>query len=224
MAPGAGVAPGRGNDAMGVLTTRRRPGFQVVDVRLLIGAALVLASIGGVWAVVSSSDRSVAVYAASSTIVAGDAIDGSELSVVHVSLGDAQKLYVTPGAIDADAVATRTVFAGELIPEDAVGTPHDVSRASVMVTVSGQLPAGVAAGREVDVWASGGSDGDGEEPPSVLVSGATVSRIVEQEGLVSGAADVSVELAVPEGAVAVVLAATSAGDALALVPTVVAEG
>lgn len=203
---------------MGVLTTRRRSGFRAVDVRLLIGAALVLASIAGVWAVVSSSDRSVAVYAASSTIVAGDTIEDADLAVVHVSLGEAQKLYIPTGVLPEHPVATRTVFAGELIPEDAVGAPADVSAAPVMVTVAGRLPAGVAAGREVDVWASGVTDGDGQEPPSVLVSGAVVARIVEDEGLVSGASDVSVELAVPEGAVAVVLAATSAGDALTLVP------
>lgn len=211
---------------MGVLATRRRTGFRAVDVRLVIGAALVLTSIGGVWAVVSSSDRSVAVYAASSTIVEGDAIDVSDLSIVHVSLGDAQRLYVETGAVAEDAVATRTVFAGELVPEDAIGAPGDVTASRVVVTVAGQLPAGVTAGRQVDVWASGGadaSDGSGGEPPSVLVSGATVSRIVEDEGPVSGAGDVSVELAVPEGAVAVVLAATASGDSLALVPVTAAE-
>ncbi|PSL38837.1 flagellar basal body P-ring formation chaperone FlgA [Labedella gwakjiensis] len=211
---------------MGVLATRRRPVFRAVDVRLVIGAALVLASIGGVWAVVSSSDRSVAVYAASSTIVAGDTIEVADLSVLHVSLGDAQKLYVETGAVADGAVATRTVFAGELVPEDAIGAPQDVSSAQVVVTVAGQLPAGVAAGREVDVWSSGGSDasdGRDREPPSVLVTGATVSRIVEDEGLVSGSGDVSVELALPEGAVAVVLAATASGDTLALVPVTAAD-
>lgn len=209
---------------MAALTARRRFRFGTIDVRLLIGTALVLASIGGVWGVVASSDRSVAVYAASSTIVAGDAIDAEALSVVRVSLGASQELYMTPDALPEGAVATRTVFAGELVPGDAVGTPEEVSTASVMVTVSGRLPAGVSAGRAVDVWASGATDRDDPEPPSVLVSGATVSRIVEQEGLVSGGGDVSVELAVPEGAVAVVLAATAAGDALTLVPIVAGEG
>jgi len=50
---------------MGVLTAGRRAGTRRIDVRLLIGAALVMGSMGGVWAVVSASDRSVAVYAAS---------------------------------------------------------------------------------------------------------------------------------------------------------------
>lgn len=209
----------------GVLTTRRRGGTRTVDVRLLIGAALVLASVVGVWAVVSSSDRTVAVYAASDTIVAGDMVDVSDLTVVRVSLGESEGLYVAPGQVAEDAVATRTVFAGELVPSDALGAPGDVSSAPVMVTVSGQLPAGVSAGREVDVWASGSAAEDGaEEPPSVLVSGATVSRVVEEEGLVAGTADVAVELAVPDGDVAVLLAATAAGDALALVPVVAGEG
>jgi hypothetical protein len=208
---------------MGILTARRRPGFRIIDVRLLIGTALVLASIGGVWAVVSSSDRSVAVYAASTTIVAGDPIDASDLSVVHVSLGEAEGLYIAPGGVEPDAVAIRTVYAGEIIPDDAIGAPGDVARAPVVVTVTGRLPEGVSAGRDVDVWASGTTEGDAIEPPSVLVSNATVARIVEDEGLVSGASDVSVELTVPDGAVAVVLAAVAAGDALALVPVVAGD-
>jgi hypothetical protein len=208
---------------MGVLTAGRRAGTRRIDVRLLIGAALVVGSMGGVWAVVSASDRSVAVYAASETIVAGDAIDDAELSVVHVSLGAAERLYLSPGSLGGDAVATRTIVAGELVPGDAIGRPDDVATAPVMVTVTGPLPAGVQAGREVDVWASATGD-DGPEPPSILVSGATVSRVVEEDGLVTGSATVSVELAVPDGAVAVVIAASAAGDAFALVPVVADQG
>ncbi|RUR01300.1 hypothetical protein [Labedella endophytica] len=191
-----------------------------MDVRLLMGAGLVIASMAGVWAVVSASDRSVAVYAASSTVVVGDPIDEAELAIVHVSLGDAEGLYLVPGSVADHAVATRTVFAGELVPEDAVGAARDVSRSPVVVSVSGRLPEGVVAGREVDVWTSGRAGEDDVGPPSVLVSEAVVVRIVEEEGLVSGSADVSVELAVPDGAVAAVLAAMAADEALALVPVV----
>lgn len=192
--------------------------------RLLIGAGLVIGSMGGVWAVVSSADRSVAVYALTSTVAAGDRIDAEDLTVVHVRLGDADGRYVSAGGLDDDAVAVRSLFEGELVPVDAVGGPGDVSSAPVVVTVSGRLPEGVAAGREVDVWSSGQADDGAVAPPAVLVPGAVVSRIVEEDGLVSGATDVSVELAVPDGAVAAVLAAIAAGDTVALVPVVAGVG
>ncbi|RWZ46401.1 hypothetical protein ELQ90_15240 [Labedella phragmitis] len=199
---------------------KRRRFPRSVDVRLLVGIVLVAASIGGVWAVVAAADRSVPVYAAASTIVAGDAVGKDDFVVEQVSLGRAGDLYAAPGSLGDGLVATRTVLAGELMPREALSSSHDLARAPVVVTVAGELAERVTEGREVDVWTS--STGDGDEavgaPPSVLVSGALVMRIVKEESLVAGSSEVSVELSVPDGAVAVLLAATAAGDSLTLVP------
>jgi hypothetical protein len=199
---------------------KRRRFPRSVDVRLVVGIALVAASIGGVWAVVAAADRSVSVYAAASTIVAGDPVAKDDLVVEQVSLGRADYLYVAPDDLRDGAVATRTVLAGELLPREALSSSHDLASAPVVVTVAGELAERVAEGREVDVWTANGGDGDDavESPPSVLVSGALVTRIVTEESLVAGSSEASVELSVPDGAVAVLLAATTAGDALTLVP------
>jgi hypothetical protein len=197
---------------------RRLP--RSLDVRLVVGIALVAASIGGVWAVVAAADRSVSVYAAATTIVAGDAVGKEDLVVQQVSLGRADDLYVAPGDLSDGAVATRTVLAGELVPREALSSSSGLASAPVVVTVAGELAERVEEGREVDVWTSSAGDGDDavEAPPSVLVSGALVTRIVQEERLVAGSSEVSVELSVPDGAVAVLLAATTAGDPLTLVP------
>jgi hypothetical protein len=186
----------------------------------VVGIALVAASIGGVWAVVAASDRSVSVYAAASTIVAGDPVVKDDLVVEQVSLGRADDLYVAPDDLRDGAVATRTVFAGELVPREALSSSRDLASAPVVVTVAGELAESVVEGREVDVWTASVGDGDdvSGSPPSVLVSGALVTRIVKDESLVAGSSEVSVELSVPDGAVAVLLAARTAGDALTLVP------
>lgn len=200
--------------------TRRRPFPASFDIRLLIGAALVVGSIAGVWFVVTSMDRSVAVYTAASTLTPGEPIRAEDLVVRHVVLGASARLYVAPGAVPAGAVATRVVPAGELVPVDAVGRSDAVSRAAIVVSVSGRLPASVERGRVVDVWATATEEeGDGEATPSVLVADAVVTRVAEPDGIVGGPTEVSVEISVPDGSVAVTLAAQSRGDRLALVPT-----
>jgi hypothetical protein len=201
------------------LRTVRRPQPRRIDVRLLIGIALVAASIGGVWAVVASADRSVPVYAAATAIVPGESIDVDDLVVRRVSLGEADGRYLVPGGVPDEAVATRTVLAGELVPLDAIGRSADVARASVVVSITDELPSEVAAGSDVDLWAVGASDAGQEAPPSVLVEGAIVTQVLEDDGLVSGTTEISVELSIPDGTVAIVLTAKAAGDQLALVPS-----
>ncbi|WP_166426710.1 SAF domain-containing protein [Labedella populi] len=204
---------------MSVRASKRRSITRIVDVRLVVGVALVAASIAGVWAVVASADRSVSVYAAGTTIVAGNVVGTEDLVVEQVSLGRSADLYVAPGGLVDGAVATRSILAGELVPAEAIAATADLAMAPVVVSVSGELPEGVVAGRDVDVWASGsGGQGDEADPPSVLVAGALVARIVAEESIVAGSSEVSVELSVPDGAVAVLLAASTAGDALTLVP------
>ncbi len=200
-------------------TSKRRRLTRAIDVRTVIGVALVLGSVTGVWAVVASSDRSVPVYAAGSTIVAGDTVSPDDLVVRRVSLGSADELYASPGAVAPGSVATRTVFEGELVPAEALEPSADVGRAAVVVDVGRHLPDGVAEGRTVDVWSSSAGPEDEDAPPSVLVSGAVVSRVVQEDGLVAGDPEVSVELSVPDGTVAVLLAATASDEALALVPS-----
>jgi hypothetical protein len=58
----------------------------------------------------------------------------------------------------------------------------------------------------------------------MLVGGATVLQVVEEEGMVAGAPARDVELLVPRAELATVLAALGAGDALSLVPLAVTAG
>ncbi|MEQ1736398.1 MAG: hypothetical protein ABL886_08345, partial [Rhodoglobus sp.] len=71
--------------------SRRRP---VVDVRLIIGLALVIGSVAGVLAIVSAGDRRTTVYAAASSLSPGDRIDAGDFVVRQVSLDSAEQLYL----------------------------------------------------------------------------------------------------------------------------------
>ncbi|GAB3615988.1 hypothetical protein GCM10027416_05450 [Okibacterium endophyticum] len=196
---------------------KRRRRFWV-DPRFGIGVALVVVSLAGVWFVVSTATTSTPVYAAASTLSVGDTVTASDLVVTHVQLGEAGGRYVADGELPDDgAVIVRTILKGELVPQSSVGSEAELRTSAVVVETSTSLAAAVEPGALADIWTAE-RDGQGDfAPPVVTVSGASVARVIEDSGMVTddGA---SVELLVPKGSVAAVLAAIARGDAVSIVP------
>jgi hypothetical protein len=212
----ARLQDGHGHDARVQAPRAKRFFF---DPRFAIGVALVAASVGGVYALVTVSNTTTEVYAARSTLTAGDVIDVSDLAVVGVELGSRRENYIAQGAAPhGELVVTRTIEAGELVPASALTTQARSRLTSVMLTVRAPLPADVRSGAAVDVWSAKAVEHEGFEPPAVLVSGARVARVVADDGLVSDRQNVSVEVRVPESKTAALLAAVQADDAISLVP------
>ena len=88
-----------------------------LDPRLLIGLALVVASVAGVVALLSAVDESVAVLAAGEDLSPGDRIQARDLVPVEVRLDAAARHYLLPGDLPAGGlVVTRSVGEGELVP------------------------------------------------------------------------------------------------------------
>jgi len=195
---------------------RRRFWF---DPRFAIGILLVVASVGGVLSIVSSADASTQVYAARDAIAPGDRIDADDLVAVSVRIDQSGELYLAPGDVpDEGLVVVRSVGDGELVPTSAIGSAAGLRLASVVVTVNGQLPESIAPGAVVDLWAASQQDSSSFGPPSVIVTGATVVREVESEGLVASGDVSSLELLVPRSKVARVLEAIANEDALSAIP------
>lgn len=189
-----------------------------VDPRLVIGILLVVASVAGVYAVVTSTDRSILVYAASSTVNPGDRIYAGDLQPTSVRLGDAGSRYLVAGDLPPDGLlVTRSIAAGELVPVSAVGSAASVRFGSIVVVVSGQLSKSIAPGVVVDVWSAAETEAGEFGPPVVLVGSATVVRIVETGGLITDHGG-GVELLVPRERIARVLEATANANAISLVP------
>ncbi|MEO7348408.1 MAG: hypothetical protein ABIW32_00870 [Terrimesophilobacter sp.] len=189
------------------------------DPRLAIGIGLVVASVTGVIAVVTTADSSVLVYAASTPLTPGDRIYPGDLLETSVRLGSADDRYLSRGDVPAEGVlVTRTVSAGELVPASAVGAASSSRVASVVVRVSGELSHSIVPGTVTDVWSAAVTDERGFGPPSVLVGSVTVVRIVESSGLVRDAKGQIVELLVPRDKIARVLEAVVGGDTITLVP------
>lgn len=195
-----------------------------IDPRLVIGVVLVVASVAGVYAVVTSTDRSVQVLAAASTVSPGDRIYAADLRQTSVSLGDASERYLVWGDVPADGLlVTRSVAQGELVPRSAVGSAASIRFASIVVTVSGQLSKSIVPGVVVDVWSAAATEHGVFGPPVVLVGSATVVRVVESGGIIADRGG-GVEVLIPRTRIARVLEAVANGDAISLVPVSIPAG
>lgn len=189
------------------------------DPRLVIGLVLIAASVAGVLGIVSSADSSVSVLTARDSLAPGDRIDESDLVATSVRIAGAGDLYLLPGDVpDGGLVVTKAVGEGELVPTSAVGLTAGTRFASVVLTVNGQLPGSVESGATVDVWAARKGELSSFGAPSVIVSGATVVRVIESEGLVTSGESTTLELLVPRTRIARVLEAVANSDALSVVP------
>ena len=190
-----------------------------VDPRLIVGLALVLASVAGVYALVASAQTNTEVYLAKSTLAAGDVVHSGDLVASHVRLGDAASRYLSRDDVPADGlVVTRTVAQGELVPSSAVADSADAALTSVVVTAAGPLASSIGTGASVDVWTAPQIDHDAFGPPAVLVARAAVVHVDTDDTLVADHANVSIELRVPTSKTAAVLQAIADGDAISVLP------
>lgn len=196
--------------------TKRRFWF---DPRFAIGVVLVVVSVASVVGIVLSVDRTVQVYAATGALHPGDRVTEGELEPRYVRLDGVEEAYLTQATLPkAGLVVVRTVAAGELVPLAALGQAVGTRVASVVVSVSTQLPKSIGPTSVVDLWTAPEIDNGVFGPPSVLVPSATVVRVLESSGFIAGAQAVSVELLVPRDRIARVLEALANGDAMSLVP------
>jgi hypothetical protein len=222
----------------GAKTAGRRRRLPWFDPRFAIGLILVVVSVLGVVGLVNAANASIDVLAARSTLTPGERVHSSDLVPTSVRVSHTSTLYLSASDVPAAGlIVTRAVAAGELVPDSAVGSEAGAELTSVVVSVNTALPASVAPGSRVDLWAAmqGGSDlpsgqgtdADGTEPvnggagsfgpPTVLVSSAIVVRLIDQKQLVASTGS-SVELLVPKADTASVLDAIANGAVLSVVP------
>jgi hypothetical protein len=188
------------------------------DPRFAIGIALVVASVLGVLAIVSAADSGVRVYVARSALSPGDRVTSDDLDARSVRLGSTGSRYVIEGGLPGGGlVVTRAISAGELVPQSAVGDLIGTRLAPIVVSVSGQLPKSVTAGAVIDLWSARVND-NVFGAPVVLVSSATVVRVIAKQGIIADRAGESVEVLVPRAKTAKVLEAIANQDAISVVP------
>jgi hypothetical protein len=200
-------------------TPRRR---FALDVRLVIGLALVAASVVAVTLIVGAADTRVAVYAAAESLAPGDRVDAGDLVERSVALDGAEDLYLLVEAFpDEGFVVAQPVAAGQLVPLSAAGSLDGVRATSLVLQLSGPVSTVIETGSLVDVWGTASLDQGEFGTPVVLASQATVVRVLDDETLIAGSSGAAstVEVLVPRTRVARLLQAIANGDALAVVPS-----
>jgi hypothetical protein len=202
---------------------RRRPRKFWGDARFLVGILLIALSIGGVWLVVTAARQTAPVYAATRTIVPGEAVAASDLRVVDVALGQVGGSYLAPAALSEGIVATRTIGEGELVPAEAVGAAADARTTSVVIRTAADVSASIVEGSRVEVWYAPPLDRETLDEPRILVADATVAVVTRDDAMV-GSANASLEVVIPRADVAATLAAQSDGSVLSVVPVAGASG
>lgn len=193
------------------------------DVRFLLGILLVVASVAGVWFVVTAARQTAPVYAAARTIVAGEAVSEGDLTVVDVALGQLGDAYLGADGLDGGVVATRTIEVGELVPATAVGDAAAARTTTVVLRSAVDVPASVEAGAVVEVWSAPLVERGAYDQPRILVPDAVVVAVTRDDSMMGGA-QAALEVVIPRADVAAVLAAISAEAAISVVPTMGAAG
>jgi len=133
----------------------RRPSWR--DPRLVVGIVLLCGSVLAGARILDGADETVAVLAVRGPLAAGQVIEPSELTTVRLRFADEADAdrYLPGGADLGDAVALRSLGAGELLPRDAVGNGGAAALAELPLTLRvGRVPAAVRVGSSVDVWSA----------------------------------------------------------------------
>ena len=201
------------------ITPRQRPRAFWADLRFLLGIALIVASVTGVWLVVAAARQTTPVFAAATTLVPGQSVEPGDLHVVQVALGQLDDAYASPATLVPGAVATRVVPAGELVPRDAVGEASRVRTTTVVVTSTNDVPEDVSTGSAVEVWAAAPAERGAFDPPRILVGSAVVGAVQRDRSMMGGAG-VAVEIVIARTDLAATLAAIADGSSLSIVPAV----
>jgi len=173
-----------------------------LNMRVVLGIILVLASVVLGARAVSAADSSVRVWAVSRDLAAGTTLTGDDLRPVRVRLFNDANRYLRATAALAGRTLTRPVGAGELLPRAAV-TDVPVGRLISLPVPPLHAPDSLRRGQLVDVFATTKSTSGGA--PSTtdrVLSGVPVQAVrLPRAGLAGSNADYAVLIRVPPGSV-----------------------
>ena len=188
------------------------------DIRFLIGIALVILSVVGVWLIVSSARQTTPLLQADRTIAQGEALISDDFRIVEVSLGSVVDGYLAPQDLEPGMVASRTLEDGELLPTTAAADAQSSRTTSIVVESSVGIPESVAVGTPVELWfAPRVAETEEFDAPRILVADVVVASIPETEGMLAQRSAM-LEIVIDRSDVADVLAAITGGAALSVVP------
>lgn len=187
------------------------------DPRLLIGAVLVLASLVATTTLVRAVAETTRVWAAAVALVPGSEVTTEELVAVEVKLPASAPAYIpAESAVQAGTTVRGVVGAGELVPLSALVAQADLPGRVVSVDVSTALPAAVARGSGVDIWATDARSAE-VGPPTAILTEVDVLSVDRGNRDFTAPGAARIEVYVPDGRIAEVVRAQALGHHISVV-------
>ncbi|SDJ33375.1 Chaperone for flagella basal body P-ring formation [Frankineae bacterium MT45] len=156
-------------------TPRRVKTPSWLDLRLIAGVVLVLASVAIGATVVASADSTVRMWTSSRSLSAGAVISPSDLAPVSVHLPAGSSAYLPATTSVAGQVLTRDIGAGELIPRSAIGAITRTTTVTVPLQ-AGEAPS-LTRGERLQLWISTKTC-----PATVVLNDVTVQDVQSTGG------------------------------------------
>ncbi len=149
-----GIVTSLGTTAPRAATRASGPTWR--DPRLWVGLLIVATSVLVGARMLARADESVSVWTARRDLVAGAPVGSADLVATQVrflDVADEERYLSAAEPPPQDAVLTRDVAAGELLPRSALGAEQDSGLLTVPLALPAlAVPPDVDAGARVDVW------------------------------------------------------------------------
>lgn len=124
-----------------------------IDIRMLLGGLLIVASFISAYVISQSTSRMVTVWSADVDLAPGEVIEESDISVSRVALVDKAEYYLDGGRSIVGTHVIRQVKASELIPAFAVAEnpPTILKKVPISLNLL-RIPDGITSGVVVDIY------------------------------------------------------------------------
>jgi hypothetical protein len=146
------AAPPAGEVLPGPTPRRVRPP-RWLDLRLVLGVLLVLASVLLGARIVSAADATVPVWAVTADLAAGTELTADDLVAVDVRLDDVASAYMSARTSVEGRTLAQPVRDGQLLPTAALEATADELVQLALPVQAGYVPPGLSRGQLVDVYA-----------------------------------------------------------------------
>ena len=183
---------------------------------LLAAATFFVASVLAVNFVIQQNNHTDEYLVAARDLPAGSTFVASDTQAQSVNLGLSSKQYLKVSEIPAGGYLLGPIRAGQLIPRSMLASVVIDERVPLVVQSDMGLPTGLVPGASVDLWVTPVDENKIHGEPFVLVLGAEVSELIENNEMFANQ-NPAVELWVPVEAVGPVLGAIAAEASISLI-------
>jgi hypothetical protein len=180
--------------------------------RMPLAITLIVAAFVSAFFISTYSNKGCDYWVLANAVTPGHVINESDLITSHMNLAASSGNYLSTSDQVIGLVATRTMFAGEVVSITDLAASADVMATSAVPLSlrSSDLASGIMEGDPVDIyWVFDSRNGEAVIDPILIMGGVTIITLDDSKNSLGG--DVSITVAIEETQVLRVLSATTQG-------------